>query len=183
MRLLARLALAYTQGAVNPANVPLLSYEAIAAAAVKHNEQQAAAAQFGIGPANRSPGAANQSRAGNRAGGANAPADDPLVVLSEYMARAKVQLATLLAQFDADRDGQLSGKEAAKLLRFAGGARLRGRAMERAMDVWRRVVDVDGDGFVSYTVRAGRGGRGPGLLGHTRTHPRRLGRQACEGAT
>lgn len=142
------------QGALNPVNMPLLSYEAIAAAVTKHNEQQTAAAKAQLG---MMPSTGNRSGADNNAArlgkGTSTLPDDPLGILSEYMTRAKVQLATLLSQFDADRDGQLSGKEAAKMLRFAAGARLKGRALERAMEAWRRVVDVDGDGFVSYTVR------------------------------
>lgn len=71
----------------------------------------------------------------------------------------QVQLQTLIEQFDADGDGCLAGREAARLLRYVSGGRLvRQRQADAALGRFMAEADLDQDNLISYNV--GRGGAG-----------------------
>lgn len=64
----------------------------------------------------------------------------------------QVRLQWLWDRFDANRDGQLDGREQARLLLFVAPG-LGERRLARWLDAMRRDVDVDHDGNITYMVR------------------------------
>ncbi|KAG2454105.1 hypothetical protein HYH02_001144 [Chlamydomonas schloesseri] len=93
---------------------------------------------------------------------ATAEPADVLTWITEYMARRKVTLATLMAQFDRDGDGGLSEHEAARLVRYVAAGRLGSAA-----------ADSSGSGGAGFgaggvevlELEAGAGGGGGGSAG------------------
>ncbi|GLI69348.1 hypothetical protein VaNZ11_013903 [Volvox africanus] len=76
---------------------------------------------------------------------------DVLKWILELMARHKLQLATLLAQFDRDLDGVLDSHEASRLVLYAAAGRLlRQRPMDLALHRLLAEADMDHDGKLSY---------------------------------
>ncbi|KAG2498781.1 hypothetical protein HYH03_003520 [Edaphochlamys debaryana] len=77
---------------------------------------------------------------------------DILRWITEYMARRKISLALLLAQFDRDCDGMLNAAEAARLLRFVAAGRLGGRqrSLDKCLARFMAEADGDRDGALSY---------------------------------
>ncbi|KXZ42871.1 hypothetical protein GPECTOR_113g283 [Gonium pectorale] len=109
------------------------------------------------------------ARAAQLAAAQRATPVDVLSRITQHMIRHKVQLATLMAQFDRDRDGRLSAQEAARLLAYvapgarstgaglgragaeAGGGGIRGqRSADLALQRLMAEADRDRDGLLSY---------------------------------
>ncbi|GFR45218.1 hypothetical protein Agub_g6613 [Astrephomene gubernaculifera] len=178
--LLGSAAIVYIRAALSSSSAALVTLEDLTRAVEVHNaevsagRQDAAAAAAGLPPSSpmaalylsqpAMPAASSASTAATAPGGAEGsvrqrpqqqqqyPAADVLKWMTDYMARRKVPLASLLAQFDRDGDGALSPPEAARLLRFLAAGRLgqRQRELDTALARFRADADVDRDGLLSY---------------------------------